>query len=112
MNRGVWKIVLVLICGFGILMSIHGDLLAAGPGTATSQTFPRGLDSYGDSEKDGIWAILVDRAQQEPFNIFATLIFFMAIVHTFLTGKFMVISHKCDAMCLQELEIFWQLLLI
>ncbi len=96
MKRGVWIILLILICGFGIILSTHGNLFAAGASAAPSQTFPRSLDSYGDSEADGIWAILVERARQEPFNVFATLIFLIAIIHTFLTGKFMAISHKWE----------------
>ena len=41
-------------------------------------------------------AILGNRIRQEPFNLVATLIFLLAIVHTFLTGRFMVIAHRWD----------------
>ena len=43
-----------------------------------------------------IGGILLHRIKAEAFNVFATLIFFMAIVHTFLTGKFMAVSHKWE----------------
>jgi uncharacterized membrane protein (DUF4010 family) len=36
------------------------------------------LKSYSDADERGIWAILKNRVQQEPFNLIATLIFFLA----------------------------------
>jgi hypothetical protein len=33
----------------------------------------------------------------EPFNLVATLIFFAAIIHTFLSSRFLAISHKWEA---------------
>ncbi|MFY9708328.1 MAG: putative Na+/H+ antiporter [Desulfobacterales bacterium] len=56
--------------------------------------FPRDLQSYSDSQDAGILSVLIGRARQEPFNAVATLIFFAAIVHTFLTGRFMIIAHR------------------
>ncbi|NNL78581.1 MAG: hypothetical protein HKO68_19795 [Desulfobacterales bacterium] len=40
--------------------------------------------------------MLKNRVQQEPFNLIATLIFFLAIVHTFMTGRFMAAAHKWE----------------
>jgi hypothetical protein len=54
------------------------------------------LKSYSDADERGIWAILKNRVQQEPFNLIATLIFFLAIVHMFLTGRLMVVAHKWE----------------
>ena len=58
--------------------------------------FPLSLDSYEDPRHEGIVAILKHRALAEPFNLAATLIFFAAIVHTFLASKFMAIAHKWE----------------
>jgi hypothetical protein len=58
--------------------------------------FPRSLASYNDADQGSIGAILKNRIKQEPFNLVATLIFFLAIVHTFMTGRFMAISHKWE----------------
>jgi hypothetical protein len=55
-------------------------------------SFPRSLDSYEDV--GGIWPTLRDRVREEPFNLVATLIFFLAIVHTFLTSRFLAIAHR------------------
>jgi hypothetical protein len=54
--------------------------------------FPRPLESY--EEVGGIWPTLKDRVSEEPFNLVATLIFLLAIVHTFLTSRFLAISHR------------------
>ncbi len=62
--------------------------------TTPSIDFPRSLDSYNDPSGSGLWVILKHRAQEEPFNLVATLIFLAAIVHTFLTSRFMAIAHR------------------
>ena len=82
------------MCGLGLVVLWVGIALAVQPVPAKAADFPRRLDSYGDA--DGIWAILKNRAKQEPFNLAATLIFFLAIVHTFMTGRFMAIAHKWE----------------
>ena len=69
---------------------------AAGKSPTDVQAFPRSLDSYLDGDSTSITAILKNRVQQEPFNLVATLIFICAIIHTFMTGRFMVISHKWE----------------
>ena len=50
--------------------------------------FPPPLASYHDADLTGVWDVLAHRAQQEPFNLWATLIFLAAVMHTFLTHKF------------------------
>jgi hypothetical protein len=64
----------------------------AGTSSGHETAFPRTLDSY--DEADGIWPTLRNRVAQEPFNLVATVIFLLAIVHTFLTSKFLDISHR------------------
>ncbi|BBO90171.1 putative Na+/H+ antiporter [Desulfosarcina ovata] len=71
-----------------------GIAMAAGGAPAVKPAFPPGLDSYADSHMKSIPDILANRIRQEPFNLVATLIFVCAIVHTFLTGRFMVIAHR------------------
>jgi hypothetical protein len=38
--------------------------------------------------------MLVERARLEPFNLVATIIFFLAILHTFIAPKFTSLSHR------------------
>ena len=54
--------------------------------------FPRPLESYQDT--GGIWSTLEGRISEEPFNLVAAVIFLLAIIHTFLTSRFLTISHK------------------
>jgi hypothetical protein len=92
-----WKTgtALMLLCIiFGILWV--GRASAAEPASSGTKAFPRSLQSYDDANVNSIWTVLKNRIKQEPFNLAATLIFFMAIVHTFMTGRFMVISHKWE----------------
>jgi hypothetical protein len=53
-------------------------------------TFPPALDSYRDAQLSGIWSMLVHRAEAAPFNLVATGIFLLAILHIFLAPQ---ISH-------------------
>jgi hypothetical protein len=85
----------MLLCMiFAILLA--GSASAAEPLSSEAKAFPRSLESYNDADVNSIWAILKNRIEKEPFNLVATLIFFLAIVHTFMTGRFMVISHKWE----------------
>jgi hypothetical protein len=92
-----WKPGLLVILIFLFSGLIGGaDVLAAEKPTDDAKVFPRSLDSYNDADVDSISKILISRAKQEPFNLIATLIFLCAIIHTFLTGKFMTIAHKWE----------------
>jgi len=55
--------------------------------------FPKPLDEYHDDETPSLLQKLIGRVRAEPFNLVGTFIFLCAIVHTFLTSKFMHIAH-------------------
>ena len=70
---------------------------AAPPGPLSSadvEPFPRPLSEYQDQKGASVIEILKQRAQAEPFNVVATLIFFLAIAHTFFAHKFTTIAHR------------------
>ena len=92
--RKVFSAVVLCFLGLSLLGSVAA--LAAQKSPDTANAFPRGLDSYHDSDFKSIAAILKNRIEQEPFNLVATLIFFSAIIHTFLTSRFTAISHKWE----------------
>ncbi|MCB2170606.1 MAG: putative Na+/H+ antiporter [Deltaproteobacteria bacterium] len=74
-------------------------VLGAGSGYASSidtPEFPRSLDSYDDGNVDGLGAILLNRIRLDPFNLAATAIFFAAILHTFLTSRFLKVAHRWE----------------
>lgn len=81
------------MCLLGLVLLLAVSVWAATPEKTTGVDFPRDLQSYSDGQGDGILSVLIGRVRQEPFNLVATLIFFAAIVHTFLTGRFMAIAH-------------------
>ena len=56
--------------------------------------FPKPLEEYHDEETSGLFQKLIDRIKADPFNLVGTVIFLAAIVHTFLTSRFMQISHR------------------
>jgi hypothetical protein len=91
-----WKILLViLICLLGA--GLAGLTYAAVPSDhGDAPVFPRSLDSYDDADVKSISAILKNRIKQEPFNLVATIIFLCAIIHTFLTSRFLAIAHKWE----------------
>lgn len=55
--------------------------------------FPRGLETYNDGGLDSVFSMLQHRIVEEPFNLFATIIFLLAIIHTFLTPLFIKKAH-------------------
>ena len=65
---------------------------------------PLPLDGYGDSDIEGIWAIIKHRIEVAPFNLVATLLFFGAIIHTFTAGYFIKLSHKYETEHRKKIE--------
>ena len=91
-RRCVIVIVVSLLCA-GMLIV---PAMAAAPHGGKAIDFPRDLQSYSDDGIETIAGKLVARAKAQPFNVVATLIFFLAIVHTFLSSKFMAIAHRLE----------------
>jgi len=59
--------------------------------------FPLSVDSYHDQQIPSLFGKLSGLIQREPLNLVATIIFFGAIVHTFLAARFRTIAHKLSA---------------
>jgi hypothetical protein len=56
--------------------------------------FPTPLGSYPPASSDGLLATLSDRIAADPFNLIATAIFALAIVHTFAAAWFAGLAHR------------------
>src|SRR5687768_4450637 len=65
----------------------------AGAAEAPASPFPTTLDSYQDSQLS-LGAKLRHRAAAEPLNLVATILFGLAIIHTFLAPKIMHVAHR------------------
>ena len=73
----------------------HSDMMGAHAGASTSE-FPVSLQSYDDAHMDSLWEVLKYRAQVDWFNVVGTLMFFGAIVHTFMASQFHKFAEKVD----------------
>ena len=56
--------------------------------------FPLPLDRYTGEDGLGLGAVLASRAAADPLNLAATLIFALAILHTFAAPSLMAASHR------------------
>jgi len=66
---------------------------AAVPGEGAT-AFPLPLQAYAEAGGAGLLEILRQRVAADPFNLVATVIFLLAITHTFLATKFMSLAHR------------------
>jgi DNA-binding transcriptional ArsR family regulator len=64
-------------------------LLAAG----ASPVFPTPLDQYPDLAGAGLFDVLAARARLVPFNLAASGIFVLAVLHTFVAKRFRALAH-------------------
>lgn len=55
--------------------------------------FPRSVDSYPPAAAT-LWQTLAERSAIEPFNLAATAIFALAVLHTFAAARFADLSHR------------------
>lgn len=71
----------------------HADSDHHGPRNAD---FPLPLEKYQDGTEKDLWAKLVGRVKKNPINLAATIIFVLAILHTFVAGSFAAWAHRLD----------------
>lgn len=62
--------------------------------SAPAIDFPLSLETYNDAHLTGIKEILLNRIQTCPFNIIASSIFLLAIIHTLIASKFEHLAKK------------------
>lgn len=84
------RVVFLLTVGSLLLTS---SLVAALPESG-EHAFPLPLDQYAGTPEGGVIATIWQRAAAEPFNVVATIIFLLAITHTFLASKFLHLAHR------------------
>ncbi len=66
--------------------------------------YPTALAEYPDSDGIPLWETLKERVKYDPFNLYATIIFFLAIIHTFLSRYFNVWGDKVQRAHYARLE--------
>ena len=85
-------LLIFLLFGAVILCSA---IAVAAAGNVPITEFPPDLQSYNDAGQS-ILARLIHRVKVNPFNLVGTLIFLLAIIHTFLASKITAISHHME----------------
>jgi hypothetical protein len=93
-QKGCSVQIVLIVLALSLLVPAAASPSGGAIKTPSASHFPRSLDSYHDPAGGSLWAILESRVEEEPFNLVATLIFFAAILHTFLTSRFMALSHR------------------
>jgi len=65
--------------------------------------FPLPLDAYV-APAGGLIEVLLGRVKADPFNLVATVIFLLAIVHTFMAGKIQHLAHEAEVRHAERLK--------
>ena len=84
----------LLLLGLGLSLSLTTLMATAAGVPRPAIDFPLPVDSYHDQQIPSIFGKLTGRIQRQPLNLVATIIFFAAIIHTFLTAQFRKIAHR------------------
>ena len=80
--------VLLLFCAATL------PVLAAAPHAEAA--FPPKLETYADTQLGSLGAVLSHRIRAEPFNLVATILFVLAILHTFVATRFRHWAHEIE----------------
>jgi hypothetical protein len=87
-----FRVLLALAC----LLIGASSVWAADSGKAALPVFPRPLADYAAVDSPELGATLAARAKAELFNVAATAIFILAVLHTFLAGKIRHWAHVVE----------------
>jgi len=79
--------------GFLAALCAVGSAFAAAPAGAD---FPRALETYTALPGASAWEIMKARAVAEPFNVVATAIFVLAVLHTFASARIRHWAHVVE----------------
>jgi hypothetical protein len=85
---------ILLLLGLGSALCLATVTARCAEESRNAPEFPLPANSYQDGQIPSVFGKLAARIQREPLNLAATIIFFAAIVHTFLTAQFRKIAHR------------------
>ncbi|MBT5900497.1 MAG: hypothetical protein HOH58_00120 [Opitutaceae bacterium] len=91
-----------LMLSLGVLPLV--GLGAGGGGHGPEIEFPQALESYSDTSESTLIDTLKGRIAAEPFNLVATVIFLLAIIHTFLTARIRHMAHEVEEIHAAQLK--------
>lgn len=87
---------LLVTAGLGLLLMGWGASPLAAAAQGAGPAFPTPLESYAAADSSSLMETLQARIRAEPFNLAASIIFLLAIIHTFLTAKFRHWAHVAE----------------
>ena len=87
----------IKICMVVMIMFLFFGIASANDDLIQPESFPMPIESYDDPVDGGILDTLIYRVQQNPFNLVATIIFSLAIIHAFLSSKILSYAQKIGA---------------
>jgi hypothetical protein len=102
LQRRSIAIFIALLFLFGCYFAIETASAADHEATAAIE-FPADLESYGDAGRP-IFERLGARIATDPFNLVGTLIFLLAVCHTFLCNKFTATAHRLEHEHVEKLK--------
>lgn len=89
-----------LLCLFIVLAGtawVHGAQPHGPSLNDPAEAFPVPVEIYAvDETNSTLWEVLKHRVEVEPFNLVATVIFALAVLHTFMTAKFRHWAHLIE----------------
>lgn len=91
--KKTWAILAVIL--LVSLMAI-GAPYALNREESTLDAFPIKDEIYGDESQMSLGEVLSHRIETVPFNVVATVIFFLAIIHSLMTSLFHKLAHKAE----------------
>ena len=93
MRQRCIAVVLLLTLGLPGLgfAEVMGDSAAS---SVSASMFPPPLSAYSGEEGMTLRQVLVHRSTLEPLNLVATVIFLLAVLHTFAAPKLLELSHR------------------
>jgi len=93
------------------LMPVLGFAASGGHGHGPAEdttVLPLSIEDYQNYEKehgiDSLVGVLLHRIKANPFNLVATLIFLLAVCHTFMAGFFQKMAHHIEEKHRREIE--------
>src|SRR5687768_8077370 len=84
---------------------VLGTAAWASDPSSTAGDFPRALTTYNDPTSGSVMEVIKARALAEPFNVVATLVFALAVLHTFATTKIRHWAHVVEERHCERLKI-------
>jgi hypothetical protein len=81
---------------FAILLFLSVSAFSWAASPAPPADFPRQLSAYADPAGASVMEVVKARATTEPFNVVATVIFLLAVLHTFATAKIRHWAHVVE----------------